>query len=486
MNARAHALVRGFARPLPILLAITALQGICWATFTAPFQGPDENAHVAYTQNLAENGKPPQFGTGDGPESTQVGDALFYLSLRANVGLPMMRPAWSATDQRNWERIASKLQDSARENSGGPNAVAKNPPLYYLYAAVPYLASRGSGLFHWFFALRLASVLLLMATVAFAWLAAAELFPDTFRRTVATGFVALLPQLGFMGAMVNPDILLTAEWTAFAALGLRMLVRGPTFARSLGLLVLVAAAVLTQGRGLPMVPCAAVLVVLVVWRHRRTAPWRAWAGLAAGAALGLAAVVAYRLSLSGGSTAYQNEIAFVGPKPFRLGEFLSQIWQFYLPKLGFMTDRLGPAYGARAVWVESFFGRFGSLEVRYPGNVYDALQALMIVLVLAVPTALVLLRRIVRWDAVIFLLTIVVVLMGFLHLASYRNLLGTDDPLIVGRYLLPFVAPIGIAIAFVLSLLPRRPMVYGATALLAGEAMLLLTGLGLTLERFYA
>ena len=29
-------------------------------------------------------------------------------------------------------------------------------------------------------------------------------------------------------------------------------------------------------------------------------------------------------------------------------------------------------------------------------------------------------------------------------------------------------------------------MVYGGTALLAGEAMLLLTGLGLSLERFYA
>src|SRR3954451_13761200 len=226
MSARARSLLRSLAQPLPILLAITALQGVCWATFTAPFQGPDEVAHAAYTQNLAENGKPPQFGTGNGAESTQVGDALYYLGLRATQGLPMMRPAWSVPDQRTWESIAAGLAEGSRANSGGPNAVAKNPPLYYLYAAVPYLATRHSGVFHWFYAVRLASVLLLMATVAFAWLAAAELFPDAFRRTVATGFVALHPQLGFMAATVNPDILLTAEWTAFAAVGRPVLAPG--------------------------------------------------------------------------------------------------------------------------------------------------------------------------------------------------------------------------------------------------------------------
>ena len=37
-----------------LLLAVSAILGICWATFTAPFQGPDEIAHTAYLQNLAE------------------------------------------------------------------------------------------------------------------------------------------------------------------------------------------------------------------------------------------------------------------------------------------------------------------------------------------------------------------------------------------------------------------------------------------------
>ena len=57
---------------------------------------------------------------------------------------------------------------------------------------------------------------------------------------------------------------------------------------------------------------------------------------------------------------------------FNIREFASYLWQFYLPRLPFMNDSIGPDYGARIAYVETFFGVFASLEVRWPQFVHDA------------------------------------------------------------------------------------------------------------------
>ena len=41
--------------PLSLLLTATLLLGCVWALVVPPFQAPDENAHVAYVQSLAEH-----------------------------------------------------------------------------------------------------------------------------------------------------------------------------------------------------------------------------------------------------------------------------------------------------------------------------------------------------------------------------------------------------------------------------------------------
>jgi hypothetical protein len=60
------------------------------------------------------------------------------------------------------------------------------------------------------------------------------------------------------------------------------------------------------------------------------------------------------------------------------------------------------------------------------------------------------------------------------------------DPIITGRYILPFVALLGIAVAIVAHVLPRPARaLYSGLALAAGVALQLIS-LGLLLERFYA
>jgi hypothetical protein len=75
----------------------------------------------------------------------------------------------------------------------------------------------------------------------------------------------------------------------------------------------------------------------------------------------------------------------------------------------------------------------------------------------------------------------------FLHYVSYRSLLGdASEPLIVGRYLLPMIALFGLAVAFTLGSLPWRLGPLLGAVLLATALLFGLTGIGITMTRFYA
>src|SRR5206468_534285 len=153
--------------------------------------------------------------------------------------------------------------------------------------------------------------------------------------------------------------------------GVRTLKRGPTVGRVIGLFSLTVASGLTQGRGLALVPALLALLAIVVVRHRlplvRYAAWSA-AGLAAT----VAAYEVYRRGFSSGAGGAFGGEANAG-KALDVGGFISQAWQFYLPKLSFMADRIGPSYGYRQMFIETFYGTFGSLDIVFRPRVMDAL-----------------------------------------------------------------------------------------------------------------
>jgi hypothetical protein len=164
------------------------------------------------------------------------------------------------------------------------------------------------------------------------------------------------------------------------------------------------------------------------------------------------------------------------------------MWQFYLPKLPFMTPAIGPDYGVQTAFVETFYGVFASLEVRWPAVLYHLLAAASLAGLMALAAVLVRARDAVRahWDVALFLGAVPVTLIGSLHFAAYRSLqIEPSDPIIVGRYLFPLLPLFGVAVALVVRALPRRAsLAVGTTVLLTG-ALLGLSGLGMTAVRFY-
>lgn len=476
---------------LALILLVGALQSVAWDLALPAFQGPDEAAHFSYLQYLAETGDLPSASTGNSPNSGETQNALIQLNLSPLIGNLGARPAWGSADLALWHQVERSLPAGSRADGSGPNAIAKNPPLYYAIMSIPYRAFVWLPLLKRLFVLRLFNALCYLATIVFVWLIAGELFGRVrWKQTLAAGVVALEPQLAFMSAVINADNLLIALCSAFLFTALHLVRQGPSLQRVLLASVLAAAAALTHGRGLVTLPVLTVALVASWLRFRL--PMRETLGhAAASAGVLLAAFVAYlTLGRSGGGAAYGGQVDALNTGSFNVKQFLSSIYQFYFPRLQSLRPRIGPEYGYHQVFIDTFYGTFGSLEVTFRQRIYDLLQVLSAVGLVGFYTACVLHWRTLRrsWPAVAVMLTFLLTVLFFLHYVSYRALIGDggSDPLIVGRYLLPMVSLFAMAITFTVGALPRRVGPLLATGILALGVLLSLGAIGITATRFYA
>jgi hypothetical protein len=247
--------------------------------------------------------------------------------------------------------------------------------------------------------------------------------------------------------------------------------------------------------GLLAVAGWAVLWMLVAQRQRlRLQPRRVLLALAA--ALFLAVVPWYVITqlregtnvLSGA----QNAAATTAlPQPDRVQQvrdFLSYLWQFYLPRPPFLDDQF-QGYPDRPLWqvyVQPFMGRFGWFQYGFsPGQSWKVVGVLVGALVAAGFG----LRR--MWPAVRRHWTVLVALVGgFVGYAVMINIKGWQYVGATGqnfeqvRYLFPMIGLYGLLVAVALVGFParwRRPVAAGAVVLMLLHVV---ASRGLTFERY--
>lgn len=466
--------LRRVPSPLLLLLVAAAIVACAWIFLMPPLQGPDEGSHYSYTERIAEQHAIPWRPT-TAPERAGSGDFAsdIYVALNeggfgALAGNLQARPLWTKPDETLYLERAKGIA----RNNGGLTSAMRNPPVYYLYEAAPYAAASGGSLLDRVYLMRLANVPLYLAAIVFTWLLAGELCAG-WPRYLATAAAALPPQLLNNVSDVNPDILLVTEWAAALWLMALIFRRGPRAGLVAWLTAVCVLGALTHQRSLPLFLPAAIVVLLALARERnwRRVSVRVVATVAIG---GYAVITLLWASIGSGS----------------VREFLSYIWQFYLPKIGFMQQTLGPAgYDFRKGFVDRWFGTLAQLEVGLPHGLETALYWVTVGGLVALVLAIVI-RRVslteraplaVAFGAAVFALLLAV------HLIAYRSMLTVpDDPIVTARYLLPLTPLFGLAIAFVATTLPRRAApVFGAAAL-ALLVCLQFESLGLLLERFYA
>lgn len=483
--------MRNVPGPLWAIIAMTSVLAVAWAIASPPLVGADEAGHFAYVQHLAETGSAPS-STGKRTLSTEEDSLLAGLGIGSTIGAVYAQPSTSKIDTDAFAQVEKGFGHAQRADGDGPNQFAQNGPLYYSVGAVAYRATPGGRIIDRVFVVRMVGAALYLAIVILTWFIAAELFRAEWPRALAATAVALQPKLGNVAAMVNPDILLSAIWTAFALVALRTVRHGLTVRRGVLLGALTGASVLTHGRGLALI--VPMIAVLVLSLPRPRVDWRAARVpiAIAGGMLAAALTVGYLYTRAKAGGAYGGELGQAAGGAHSAGSvrgLLAYVANFYFGSYQVLGPVLAPQFGYRQGYIETFFGSLGSLDVLFKPHIYDWLQFLaaagLVVLWTQVAVFRHALRR--RWREVAVLLLLVVSQIALLHLASYRDIVQSGGVGILwsGRYLLPLIAIFGVAVAYVCSHLPRRVRPFATGLILAAGVALQLSSLALTLDRFY-
>jgi hypothetical protein len=488
----ALAAARGVGRLGACLFAIAALNFVCWALITPPFQAPDEVDHFAYTQSLVERGQAPSRNAGaplarwSSAENLALEDMSFFTDHQIGDS----SPPWLSLQERYYRAQVARLHPRAGDG-GGNETAATHGPIYYAALAPAYMLASSSPLSQ-VTLMRLTSALIGALTALFTFLLARELAPGRpWLAVLAALLVAYEPMYGFISGAVNNDVGVNAGAAALELLLIRILRRGVTLPWGLltgGLLILLPA---VKGTAYSLYPVAGIAFLAALWRHRRRSDLAGWGGLAFGAA------AAHELSIHLAGVLHPSAGSSPGPGAavsatnaaleHPLG-YLAYLWEVFLPRLSFMAPHFeGVGWPAFVIFVERGWGAFGWYDVFFPRWVYVAILVAM----LAVPALGVLaLRR--EWtfarrralELAILLLMPVAVVAGF-EAAFYT--IGSR-PVIAefGRYAFPAIAPLAVLVAASLHAFSRRLAVVAGTGLLAAMIALSYASQLLTLTSFYA
>ena len=185
----------------------------------------------------------------------------------------------------------------------------------------------------------------------------------------------------------------------------------------------------------------------------------------------------------------QPGINQVGSGPhshFKVLQLLSYIWQFYLPRLPFMsTFRGGPGISLYHIWIAELAGSFGWLDVSLPAWMYPAAATVAAVIAVGAVAMLCTLRGERRLTLLGFFGLALGGLLALLHVLAYRVIIAGQGGFLQGRYLLPAIALLGVTVAFVVARLPHRGSAVGAGVVVVGLLAVQVVALTTVLGAYY-
>jgi hypothetical protein len=373
LTATARTLAR-VPRAARLCALVAIISAACWSAITPPFEAPDEPAHFAYVQQLAETGQLPSTNEGNYSQAEEA--ALSGLLVSEVLWHPENHTVSTAAQQRRLQEYLSL--PAARTDGGNAGVAASEPPLYYALQVIPYDLGSGGSLLDSLALMRLLSALMAGFTALFIYMFAREALPGTpWAWTVAGLGAALLPLLGFMSGVVNPDSMLYAVSAATFFCLARGFRRGLTPRLAIALGAVVTLGLLTKVNYLGLLPGTIVGAALLVVRALRDRPlphafYRSLLVAAAIPAVPVGVYVAKNLlSNHAGLGLVSSAISLTSAKESLLGE-LRYMWEFYLPRLPGMVNEFTGISTTRDLWFNRSVGLYGWLDTFFPPWVYNA------------------------------------------------------------------------------------------------------------------
>jgi hypothetical protein len=353
-----------------VCMLVAFANAACWSFITPPFQVPDEPAHFAYVQQLAETATFPSSSAETySPEEMAVMQALRQEEVKQ---APQILSVSSPAEQSNLQRVLNSRLST--NNQGRAGVAASEPPLYYALETIPYGLGSGGTLLDRVELMRLLSALMAGLTALFVFMFVREALPGVRWAWIVGGLgVAISPLLGFMSGAVNPDAQLYAVSAALFYALARAFRRGLTRGSACAIGAVIAVGLLTKLNFIGLLPGAIVGLMLLARTAARTAGRAAYRWLALALAIAACPAIAYELinALGGDPTAGLVANAAGRHHGSLLGE-ISYIWELFLPRLPGMAHDF-PSYDTtREVWLNGYVGLFGWLDTTFPNWVYDA------------------------------------------------------------------------------------------------------------------
>jgi 4-amino-4-deoxy-L-arabinose transferase-like glycosyltransferase len=426
------------------LCALVALaNGLAWSLIVPPFEVPDENAHYAYVQQVAERGTLPRQVAPEGslsPAEDQILSALLTFGVVGHRDNPAPD---TQVQQQVIDRIAK--QNLTALGSGDALTATANPPLYYALQAIPFKLTPSGKVLDKLQAMRGLSALMGALTVLLVFMFLRELLPgSSWAWPTGALVVAFQPMFGFMSGGVNNDDLLylmSAGVLWALARGFR---RGLTPANGALIGAFLGVGLISKLTLLGFIPAVALAVAVLARRtwaedRRATARGVAWA---AGLSLGPIAIYLLLNHLVWNRTAIPGGVGAATAAPgrvFSTAEELSHIWQLFLPRL-WMRPQFS-SYPLWETWFKGLVGRFGWVDYDFPAWVYQVARAIgLLVCALAVAElwrARKALRR--RLGELAVYALAIVGLCVEIGVESYRSLVTNQGVFEQARYLLPLL-----------------------------------------------
>jgi Dolichyl-phosphate-mannose-protein mannosyltransferase len=480
------------------LFAIAALNAGCWALLTPAFQAPDEVDHFAYVQSIVERGEKPSADERSPLARWSSAEelALEGESFATDHQVGDTKAPWRPAELTRYRARARRLRPS-RSDGGGYTTSAVHGPPYYLALAPAYLATREASVFSQLTLMRFTSALLGALVVLFTYLLARELAPRRpWLAALAALLVAYQPMYGFISGVVNNDVGVNAVAAALELLLIRLLRRGitvPWGALTGAVLILLPS---VKETGLSLYPVAGLVFIAALWRHHRRSDLPGWGALVltaviAGELYSHALLPAFAMpSAAGGAApapALASSASAVEGALHNIPDFLSYLWQVFLPRLSFMTPHFpSGVHPGFVIFIERGWGAFGWYDVLFPHRVYDAILVVSLLALVLAPWAAVRewvwLRR--HWvEALAVILMPIAVITGFV--AAYYTPGARPAIAEFGRYAFPAIGPIALLVVGALHAFGRRRMLFAGAGLAVAMIALSYASQLLTLTSFY-
>lgn len=457
-----------------VLFLATLARGLAFGAALPAWQGPDEPSHYAYVERLATGGFPPLESN-----NTIFSPALTVSVQRTITSFREHRADRPLTPQAERQLLRREPRGLSTAGNGALGA-RTYPPLYYLTLLPAYWLGGDTAtgrLYAMRFTNALYGALFALAIV----LLIREVTRDR-RLAIAAGLLASLPPIVTQASgTCTPDIALAffgtlACWSV-VRLGRRARLRDISFAG--GALL---ATALTKPVGAFL---AVILLVTVGW------PWLmpALRRLRPVYLLPLGSIGAAALWFAGTRAVNIQGATSHGTLPaIRYG--LSYLWQYYLPRLGFMkpafsqpsvlTDPL-PLWGT---WVRTGAGSFGWLSAWLPKWTYFVAIAGTLSTVLGGLFAIVRDRSSEVSKVAFRALCGVVLFILVLHVTEVVSLINGTGLVLQGRYLLPAIPLLALAFTAPLAQLSERTRSSILTASLASWGLVSIVGFATVISFF--